>query len=501
MAAAYELLKMGLTPVVFEATDRIGGRGYSHPFTDTEGQPSPAIAEMGSMRVPVSNEVFYYYAKQFGFQYSSFPDPGQVPTQLYYLNQVYQWKPGAPPPGPFQRIANDFNTFAASFTKKIWPPWKAGDMQTVRQIWQGWIDQYKNKTFYEALIEGIPQWGPADLNAFGALGMGSGGFGPLYEVGFLEMLRIIVNQWEVEQQLMQWGMNCLTNSNSTVNKLTDSFYTKTVTWPNGQTVSLERLNAVRLNTPVTRIGYSATGNPVLSFNSPANEKYTSQEFRAVIVATTTRSMEISMRLTRAEADNPNLVLPPDVKDSLRNLHLVESSKMFIRTATKFWKAHPELPLNIQTDELPRGIVLISYTWGDDSAKLLALPPSERFQLLKEVIQEINPTFAEYLVPLGGDDQIYNIDWESEPYYYGAFKLDYPGQEPDVHTAYYQFLNVLDAQQDTGVYLAGDSVSWSGGWTEGALHTGLNTVAAVAHRLGGTLADYNPLTQDPKLYSY
>ena len=70
----------------------------------------------------------------------------------------------------------------------------------------------------------------------------------------------------------------------------------------------------------------------------------------------------------------------------------------------------------------------------------------------------------------------------------------------MQTAYYQFLTANDSTQDTGVYLAGDGVSWSGGWTEGAMHTGLNAACAVIQRLGGTLYPNSPLTQEI-LYAY
>jgi tryptophan 2-monooxygenase len=94
-----------------------------------------------------------------------------------------------------------------------------------------------------------------------------------------------------------------------------------------------------------------------------------------------------------------------------------------------------------------------------------------------------------------------VDWEATEHYYGAFKLQLPGQDHLLKTAYYQFLSVLDPNADTGVYLAGDSVSWSGGWTEGALQTGINAACAVAKRLGGTLRESSPLTQNSSLYRY
>ena len=47
LCAAFELLKCGVIPTIYEATDRYGGRAWSRPFTDAGG----VFAEMGSMRV------------------------------------------------------------------------------------------------------------------------------------------------------------------------------------------------------------------------------------------------------------------------------------------------------------------------------------------------------------------------------------------------------------------------------------------------------------------
>ncbi|MFT4128408.1 MAG: NAD(P)-binding protein, partial [Gordonia sp. (in: high G+C Gram-positive bacteria)] len=56
MVAAYELMRLGLRPVVYEP-DRIGGRLRSEPFVPGE----PEIAELGGMRFPISSRSFFHY--------------------------------------------------------------------------------------------------------------------------------------------------------------------------------------------------------------------------------------------------------------------------------------------------------------------------------------------------------------------------------------------------------------------------------------------------------
>ncbi|MBV8367443.1 MAG: FAD-dependent oxidoreductase [Candidatus Eremiobacteraeota bacterium] len=497
MVAAYELLRAGFNPVVFEATERVGGRNWSQPF-DPQNPTTGGIAEMGAMRVPTASETFYYYASTlFNMPTNPFPDPGKVATQIYYQNQLYPWPANQNPPEPFLSLSNDFNTFVGNLTAPIYENWTPDLI--ANPVWQQYVNDYAGVSFYSALAQGIPTWTDVQLSQFGALGMGSGGFGPLYEVGFLEMLRLLVLGWEVDQQLMLNG----------INSLTDNLFTAPAQPSTG--ASLQSLGSVLFGAPVTAI--DAGGSQLVVTYTLAGTP-TQMVVDALIVATTTRSMEIGMGLTLPSASGANL-LTQNVRSALRDLPLMNSSKLFIRTATKFWNDNPNLPQTIQTDELPRGIycldyqgvdygvVLISYTWQDDSSKLLAIPPPQRFQLFVSIIEQINPDFAAQLVPVGGDAGIINVDWEATPYYYGAFKLNYPGQEPDCQAAYYQFLSVLGGSSgpDTGVYLAGDSVSWSGGWTEGALQTGLNAACAAAQHAGGTVRAGSPLTQVPNLYDY
>ena len=71
MVAAYELMKLGLRPVVYEAS-HMGGRLRSQQF---EGAPTGVIAELGGMRFPVSSTAFYHYVDLLGLETAPFPNP------------------------------------------------------------------------------------------------------------------------------------------------------------------------------------------------------------------------------------------------------------------------------------------------------------------------------------------------------------------------------------------------------------------------------------------
>jgi tryptophan 2-monooxygenase len=490
-------MRLGLRPVIFEATDRTGGRLYTRHFTEADGSPARAFAEMGAMRIPISSRVFYHYANRFQLDYSiPFPDPGQVDTLLCYRGQSSWWQGGMGVPEEFHTVQQNWSYFITPLIQKVHGAWRRGDLQAVERIWQTYIDRYKDKSFYQVIREESAVWTIEDLNRFGALGIGTGGFGPLYHVGFMEILRIIIHEWETGQKLITRG----------VGELTNQFLDRQEQTPLGSR-SVRQAGELHLNTPVTAVEREASGDVLLTYRNGPTGQVTQRAFPAAIIAATSHAMQM-LGLT---LPGHNL-LPETVKEALRNLHHMSSSKLFIRTATKFWKNAPEpVPLTVLTDELPRavylldypqtdnGVICLSYTWGDDSTKLLSLSPQEYFAISKRMLERYCPPLARQLVPV--NDEILSIHWESTPYYHGAFKLQLPGQDVDAHRAYFQFLSALNPQADPGIYLAGDSVSWSGGWVEGALHTAINAAAAVARRLGGEPGPDSPLGQDNRRYNY
>ena len=70
IVTAYELMKLGLKPVVYES-DRIGGRLRSETFKGGDG----TIAELGAMRFPPSSTTLFHYLDKAGLRTRPFPNP------------------------------------------------------------------------------------------------------------------------------------------------------------------------------------------------------------------------------------------------------------------------------------------------------------------------------------------------------------------------------------------------------------------------------------------
>lgn len=506
LVSARLLQQQGANVTVLEASDRIGGR------VDTvfPVPGDPAAFELGAMRVPPSEQLFnYYWTEVFGLPGSSqFPDPGKVLTQIVFQNQVYNWTVTGGPPSIFNNVSTGWDNFAASFaTLSAWlnNPVNYGQAQ---QFWQNLVynataqlgpeQGYSMISFFQGLVQqfvenaatwGCQPWSEQDFSLFGGLGLGSGGFGPLYNVNFAEIVRLVVNGLESNQQFYPAGLISLPSAFA--NALTGG--------------------TILLNRKVISVQYDTGAQKprVTSFTRYGSEVWEfSDLYDSVILCTTTRSMQVDMEIVQP----PMIGITNDQATAVQELHLMNSSKLFVLCSSKFWQSGG-LAQNIQSDGLVRGlycldypgsnygVVLVSYTWGDDSTKYIAVKdPNTRLNLL---LRSLSP-YLELSAWMNGlqstllPQYTTLIDWQDEPQYYGAFKLNYPGQDPMNQTLYTQFLT-----SQNGIYLAGDSVGWCGGWIEGALMTGVNASAAVVNQLCGAsgLAAGNPMTQSASLYNY
>ena len=74
---------------------------------------------------------------------------------------------------------------------------------------------------------------------------------------------------------------------------------------------------------------------------------------------------------------------------------------------------------------------------------------------------------------------------------GAFKGALPGHYRYNHRMYCHFRQEKMPPSERGIFLAGDDVSWTPGWVEGAVQTALNAVWGIMHHLGGECPRDNP----------
>lgn len=472
LCAAYELMKIGLHPVVYESavnadgTPRIGGRMNSYRFP---GDPK-AIAELGAMRFPPTQRTFTFYLDKFGLDYSrKFPGPLVVPTTLFFKGKKHFIPVDGKLPPVIHRAMKAWEALIQPLVDKMRRVWNKPEKLIYQ--WEKFVEKYQYKSFYQVLNEnGLSK---QEIQYFGLIGLGTGGFDSLFQISFLEILRIVVCRWEVDQRLIKGGAD----------QIPSGLWSDACKCFHWGSMSVSRLNQGRPRPPVKEI-YVPTDPAqkvvVTEINGDA------QSYDAVLISCSLRALEMDIKLNRSAFSD-------DVWTAIQNIHMINSSKVFVRTRSAFWThLEPSHTLTCTvTDEATRstylfdfedtrsGVICLSYTWADSSVKFNALSHEERVESCIRILKKI---YGRDLI----SDQVVesvSIAWEEMKGYNGAFKLTQPGQYAYQQSLFHQPFTP-SPQHHNGVYLSGDTTSWAGGWVEGAFHSGLDAAMAIIKKLGG-----------------
>jgi tryptophan 2-monooxygenase len=183
---------------------------------------------------------------------------------------------------------------------------------------------------------------------------------------------------------------------------------------------------------------------------------------------------------------------------------MQSSKTFVMVDRPFWKDKDpatgrDLMSMTLTDRLTRGtylfdngpdqpaVMCLTYSWMSDALKMLPLPIEQRVKLALDALKKIYPNVDIRQHIIGNP---ITVSWESDPNFLGAFKGALPGHYRYNHRMFGHFMQDKLPAQERGVFLAGDDISWTPAWVEGAVQTSLNAVWGVMRHFGGACATQN-----------
>ncbi len=148
LVTAYELMKLGLRPVVYEA-DRIGGRLRTASFPAAPG----VVADLGGMRFPESGKAFYHYVDLLGLETEEFPNPLSPATSSTVIELAgqkhYAEKPGDLPPF-FREVADAWKAAVNDGAKfaEMQQAIRARDTGRIKELWNELLPLMDEQTFY-----------------------------------------------------------------------------------------------------------------------------------------------------------------------------------------------------------------------------------------------------------------------------------------------------------------------------------------------------------------
>jgi len=504
---AYELLRAGLRPVILEGNQRIGGRMLSTPL-------GGGLAEMGSMRFPPTCKALFHYFGKAGMtaNMAPFPNPGtpaapgtvidyKGKTQYYDVNN-----PDFPLPDEYKKLS----TMWDNLIKK--DPFRYEEMQQcmvnptetnvqrIKQIWNGFLASWDEKTFYEALV--TDGWSFEDIELFGQVGFGSGGWNTDFVNTFLEVLRVSYTAMDSDHQLMYDGCDHLPKTlwSKTPQELGDPSVIGALT-QSVETITRENFSSFPnafLNTQILNISYSGNQYHLTPQSSSGLARMT---FDAVVYTAHVRSLQMHSALDRSATEYPQMraMLDADRWEAIEYTHYMQSSKVFIKASRPFWE--DKIPggqhkmSTTLSDRLTRGtyllnygkdgdtgkaVICLSYTWNDDSLKFIPFNLEQRVMqtmtVLRDIYRDVNFEVEEEVGT--------HVSWELEPGFIGAFKNNLPGQYRYQRELFSQFAEPR-TEAERRFVLAGDDVSWTAGWAEGAVTTALNAVHRIVKEYGGS----------------
>ncbi|MFE9371061.1 flavin monoamine oxidase family protein [Streptomyces sp. NPDC006711] len=511
LAAAYELLRAGCQPVVYEAERsedgpggrRLGGRMYSRRLREADS----AVVELGCLRFPETARLLRQYADTFGVRLEPFRDNYAAPTTPLTVLDVDGRQYAA---GKIEDLYDRCDGFREAHARwqqalarigffQIQRDVAARDLAAVRRRWREVLVRFEPWSFYRFLR--APDG--AGLTHDQARLLGTAGVGPavwdsFFDLSLLEILRLL---------LCTEGSSLLYAPEG-ISRLAEGFWSHRTTDPHGRTCSVEAVNGGAPRPAVRALDIEPDAAHGVVVHS---EDGRSERFAAAVFTPQLRLVETGVEVRSTVAHTP--VLGPRLWRAVRRLHYWQSSKTALVVDDLFWDKTSMDGVTL-TDRLPRaaytvdygpargpggrrGVLDLSFTWAQDAMKISPSTPKERVALFVRDLADIHPEVADELRAHARTGEAVTVSWENERHFRGLSRWSCPGDHPYQRDLFAHFMKdfagtpAVPGEPPNALYLAGDDTSWSPGWLNHALASGLNAAWGVLRQLGARPEPGNP----------
>ncbi|GAA2778359.1 NAD(P)/FAD-dependent oxidoreductase [Crossiella cryophila] len=484
ITAAYELLRLGLRPVVYEP-GAIGGRMRSVAFP---GHPDQH-AEMGAMRFPPTARALAHYIDLVGLATRPFPNPLAecTPATLVDLGgQQHLARELADLPSLYQEVADawDKTLRESAELATLDDALRRREVGTLKAVWNRLVAELDDTSFHGFLATSPFFASFRHREVFGQVGFGTGGWDTDFPNTVLDVLRLVLTGANEDQVSIVGGCQRLPE------RLWAHAPADAAHWPAG--TSLAGLHGGAPRPAVTGLARVGDGFAVTDADGRV------EQYPAVVVTAPHRVLVTRVEGARALFSAADWT-------ALERTHYMCASKLYVLVDRPFWQdldpatGEPVLAMTL-TDRSPRStyllddgpdrpaVMCLSYTWNDDSLKVAPLSAEQRLDVTLRALADIYPGVDIRSHIIAGP---LCVSWEDEPDFLGAFKANLPGHYRYQRRLFTHFMQADAPPERRGLFLAGDDVSWTGGFAEGAVTTALNAVWGVLHHLGGGARPDNP----------
>jgi monoamine oxidase len=433
LVAAYELKRQGHEVTVLEAQNRVGGRVY----TCRDFAPGLS-AEFGAMRIPRSHDLTLRYCGVFGLPMRPFVMGN--PKGLVYVGgerMTMEEANAHPERLPFElepheqgRTADQLWTHAIADIKALLDRDGPAAWEEIRAQ----FDQYslyeflKHQGFSEGAIEyyAVMNFVETDMNN-----------------AVMEVLREDLEGAYVDMQTIDGGMD----------RLPDAFYR-------------ELQEEVRFGAEVHAVEQSPDDVTVHFKTESGRFSISADRCVCALPFPCLRTVEVTPEFSHEK------------RKAIRQLNYHASTKVLFQVRHRFWESEDgilggatvtDLPIRRMnypppSSETERGVLLASYSWGQDALQWGAMDPETRLEEALDDVSRIHPRIREEY-EVGTSHAWYGDRWAR-----GAFALFAPDQQTDLQAAI--------VEPEGRIHFAGEHCSLYHAWIQGALESGIRAAREI-----------------------
>ncbi|WP_078024745.1 flavin monoamine oxidase family protein [Clostridium tepidum] len=495
LSSAFELRKLGFDITIFEKQKkRIGGRIYSYYFDRDRN----LYGELGAMRIPVSHETTWHYIDIFGLETRPFVQENE--NAIIYIRN--------------KRVRND--PYGRNVMKKIYPEFNLSTFEK-KIPWQEILSYALESELYnldsstrKELLQIKKEYSPK-IKELGAIstrkimkskGLSEGAIellsylapavGYVYYGSYIENLQEQYSVNDYYRYYIKGGLSKLPVSfyNSLISKnpkeyksISNSKLGK-VKWMNGRTVTgiykIDEKNKVRikyreektLETYCKDFDYIICAIPFSSLRSvEVYPKFTPEKMQAIKELGYESAQKTILLCNNSFWEEGN-----------KNERIIGGSSRTDLIISSIWYPNYSIRQNINTGKNIKkhknyklqdsaGVLLASYNLNLDAIRLGNIDEKIRVELIKRQIEKVHDLPKGYLDSIV--ESYETIQWDNEQGFYGG--ITHYREEQQNLFAYAS----EQSEYDDRVYFAGEHISQTHGWIQGALSTGMEAANKIA----------------------